>query len=60
MGGQFSYPHAVAMVALGVPPGPAWFTPEALRDERARARRQRFDCLAETVRALVELEDVRA
>jgi 2-methylcitrate dehydratase PrpD len=37
----FSFPHAAAMVALGVPPGPAWFAPEQMTGERARELRSR-------------------
>jgi 2-methylcitrate dehydratase PrpD len=35
----FSFAHAAAMVALRVPPGPEWFTPEALQGEAARRLR---------------------
>ncbi len=37
----FSFAHAAAMVALGVPAGPEWFTAENLTGERARAVRQK-------------------
>jgi 2-methylcitrate dehydratase PrpD len=37
----FSFAHAAAMVALGVPAGPEWFTAENLSGERARALRQK-------------------
>ncbi len=40
---QFSYPHAVAMMALGVPPGPAWFAPGATSDPRVRELRGRVE-----------------
>lgn len=33
----FSYPHMVAALVLGVPPGPAWLTPELARDPRILA-----------------------
>jgi len=29
---QFSYPHMIAMMLLGVPPGPAWFDPKHATD----------------------------
>ncbi|HEY4068671.1 MAG TPA: MmgE/PrpD family protein [Burkholderiaceae bacterium] len=35
----FSFPHAAAMIALGVPAGPAWFEPSAMSGEAARAMR---------------------
>jgi len=40
---QFSYPHMIAMMLLGVPPGPAWFdhkhaTDPAVRRLKARTR----------------------
>jgi 2-methylcitrate dehydratase PrpD len=37
----FSFSHSAAMVALGVPAGPEWFTQENLSGERARAMRQK-------------------
>lgn len=36
----FSFPHAAAMVALGIPAGPAWFEQENMSGERARAMRR--------------------
>lgn len=38
---EFNYPHAAAMIALGVPPGPAWFTPEIVQSDAARALRHK-------------------
>jgi 2-methylcitrate dehydratase PrpD len=37
----FSFAHSAAMVALGVPAGPEWFTQENLSGETARAIRQK-------------------
>jgi 2-methylcitrate dehydratase PrpD len=33
---QFSYPHVVAMLLLGIEPGPAWFAPELMAREDVR------------------------
>jgi 2-methylcitrate dehydratase PrpD len=38
---QFSLPHSIAMVAAGVPAGPAWFTAESIQGERFVAFRDR-------------------
>jgi 2-methylcitrate dehydratase PrpD len=38
---SFSYPHAAAMVALGVPPGPDWFASDVVRSPQAAALRRR-------------------
>lgn len=38
---QFSYPHVVAMMVLGVAPGRAWFDPEIAEQPAARALRAR-------------------
>ncbi|MGI4816193.1 MAG: MmgE/PrpD family protein [Janthinobacterium lividum] len=38
----FSFAHAAAMIALGVPPGPDWFTEENMKGEKARAMRRRM------------------
>jgi len=38
----FSFAHAAAMVALGVPPGPAWFTEESLSGAAAASMRARI------------------
>lgn len=37
----FSFPHAAAMVALGVPAGPEWFSDQNMRGEVARAMRRK-------------------
>ena len=37
----FSFAHAAAMVVLGVPPGPAWFSNHALEGEAAHRMRQK-------------------
>jgi 2-methylcitrate dehydratase PrpD len=39
--GQFSLPHLIGLAACGGPPGPAWHTPQALRDPRVRAFAER-------------------
>jgi 2-methylcitrate dehydratase PrpD len=41
IGAQFSMPHCLAMTALGVPTGMAWFRDEALRDPKVDALRRR-------------------
>lgn len=38
---QFSIPHCLAMTALGVPPGPAWQSQEALHGAAATAMRDK-------------------
>lgn len=38
---QFSLPHTIAMLAFGVPPGPAWHTDEKLTDERYQGMRDK-------------------
>lgn len=38
---SFSYPHAAAMVALGVPAGPDWFAPAIVYSTEASALRRR-------------------
>lgn len=38
---QFSYPHVVAMMVLGVPPGPAWFDPDVAQQPAALALRDK-------------------
>lgn len=38
----FSFAHAAAMVALDVPPGPAWFTEENMSGKKAADLRQRI------------------
>ena len=38
---SFSFAHAAAMVAMGVPPGPDWFTEENRAGDKARGLRQR-------------------
>ncbi len=40
---EFSYPHAIAMIALGIPPGPAWFVPSTVDDPRVKQLRARVD-----------------
>lgn len=37
----FSFPHAAAMVALGVPAGPEWFSAESMSGEKARSLRRK-------------------
>jgi 2-methylcitrate dehydratase PrpD len=39
---QFSVPHCVTMVLMGVPTGPAWFTDQILSDPKVRAFRQKI------------------
>lgn len=41
IGAQFSMPHILAMVALGVPAGAAWFAPGMLSSPKAAALRDR-------------------
>lgn len=41
IGAQFSMPHGLAMAMLGVPPGPAWYSDEALLGPAAGALRRR-------------------
>ncbi|GAA5232313.1 MmgE/PrpD family protein [Verticiella sediminum] len=43
----FSFPHAAAMVALGVPAGPAWFTEASLGGLAAREMRRKVRLLDE-------------
>src|SRR5690606_25660513 len=43
----FSFPHAAAMVALGIPAGPDWFDAEQMEGQRAKAARQRVQLLPE-------------
>lgn len=43
IGAQFSMAHALAMVMLGLPPGPAWYSEEALFGQQARALRERVE-----------------
>lgn len=38
---EFSYPHAAAMLALGVPPGVDWFNPAVVQSEAAAAFRHK-------------------
>lgn len=38
---EFNHPHGVAMLALGIPPGPWWYTPSTLRDSAVDAIRRR-------------------
>lgn len=38
---EFSHPHAIAMVAYGVSPGPGWYIPEALSSPHICAMRAR-------------------
>jgi len=42
IGAQFSMPHALAMVLLDVPPGPAWYRDEMLFGAEAAALRERM------------------
>ncbi len=37
----FNYPHAIAMMALRVPPGPWWYSPAAVNDPKVRRFRER-------------------
>jgi 2-methylcitrate dehydratase PrpD len=41
----FSFHHAAAMVALGVPPGPEWFTAENMSGDAARAMRAKIELI---------------
>lgn len=43
IGAQFSLPHVLAMVMLDIPPGPLWYSDEALFGEQARALRERVE-----------------
>jgi hypothetical protein len=38
---EFNYPHAVAMLALGVPPGPRWLDSAAQQEPRVQALREK-------------------
>lgn len=38
---QFSIPHAISMVAFGVPPGPNWYRPETLKEPKIEAFRRK-------------------
>jgi 2-methylcitrate dehydratase PrpD len=40
---EFSHPHALAAAAYDLPPGPQWYTPEALEADHMRAFRDRVD-----------------
>ncbi|MCG3189351.1 MAG: hypothetical protein LKCHEGNO_01689 [Burkholderiaceae bacterium] len=43
IGAQFSMPHGLAMAMLGVPPGPEWYSDEALFGPAAGALRHRVE-----------------
>lgn len=40
---QYNHPHAIAMVALGIEPGPNWYSPETLKDKRVIEFRKRVE-----------------
>jgi 2-methylcitrate dehydratase PrpD len=40
---QYSYPHTVAMLLLGVPPGPLWFSQPVVNDPRVQELRSKVE-----------------
>ncbi|MDA0159232.1 MmgE/PrpD family protein [Solirubrobacter ginsenosidimutans] len=51
---SFNFPHAAAMLALGVPAGPRWAGEDALADPRASAVRERVEVETTTAQAVIE------
>ena len=50
----FNYPHALAMLAIGVPPGPWWYSRSAVEDPKVAALRERIHVHAEPYTEIAE------
>jgi 2-methylcitrate dehydratase PrpD len=51
---EFNHPHALAMAALRVPPGPSWYEPQVQEDPRVAAFRERVEVEAEPADSDIE------